>query len=232
MQGRGYLPYLPGSILEVEEALNWCKAIVGDSFPQHTSEIDDSFLCHELESILRETKLNQIRQQVIEIFSDIIAGYLIAPQEIWKRLTTFEIDYNAAIGMESYIDRWGTTSHRDFSRWHEINLSPTGHWLIEFRSSVDPTITFHTPYDKQKIISPANLSSLPLIRVEQAKFGREISNFEQQQYPLSKLLEILDCSVNDFPYNLDKYERQRNYSREWSEEESWEGDEDEFYEIC
>lgn len=231
--------YLPGSIPKVEEALNWCKTVVGDSasahaglrFPQHTSEIDDYFLCFELESTLRELELDKIRQQILKIFSDVIEGRINNPKDIWEQLIIFEIDYGTAIGMNSYIDRWGNTSQRDFGKWHEINLSPTGHWSIEFQSLSNPTITFHAPYNNQKILPPATLNNLPLIWVEQAKFGREISTWEQKQYPLLKLLEILGYSADDFPFNLDKCEPQRSYSytRDWSEEEDWDGDGDEVF---
>lgn len=210
--------YVPGSIPKVEEALNWCKSIVGDAFPKHRSEIDEDFVCFVLHDALREIALEEVRQEVLAVFKEVVEGRLTNPKKIWDKLTQFEIDYSDAIGMENYYTKWDEVCHRDFDKWHEINFSQTGHWLIEFQATTNPDITFHLPYNRrQKINELIDVAALTKIQSEQAKFGREISKFERKQYPIKKLIGIFGFSIEDFPYELKKYKKTAYYQNDYDE---------------
>ena len=197
--------YVPGSLPEVEQAISWAKKII--DLPSFLCELDDDFICYEFEPALQEIVLERVKKDVLEVFSQVITGNLFNPQEIWQALTNFEIDYSEAIGMESYTNfRYYETTHRNFGKWHEINLSPTGYYLVEFKSTFDSTITFHLPYNRIPR-SPIQVKrdELPKISTKQAKFGREINSGEKKRYPLEKLLAILELSPEDFPCELEKY---------------------------
>lgn len=135
--------------------------------------------------------------------------------------------------MGSYIDRWHNYGHKDFGKWHEINLSYTGYRLIEFQSTLDESITFHVPYDRRsKLKLDIDYDSLPTAESEE-NYGREISIQEQLDYPLVDLLQILGLSLEDFPYKLQKYHKV-NYGyrayRCWDDDDEWmiEDDEDDW----
>lgn len=208
--------YLPGSLSEIEEVLSWLESLV--DIPEHPCDIDEDFICIELEDSLREIVLDRVKKDVLKIFKDIVEGQLSDPKDIYNRLIEFDIDYQA-IGMASYTDfRNHLTVHRDFGKWHEINFSPTGYWLIEFQSTIEPTITLHVPYNRncQSQIK-INLEELPKIRSEQANFGREINAEEKKNYPIEGLLKILGLSRKDFPYELEKYQKPYAYD-DWDDD--------------
>ena len=217
--------YVPSSLAEVEKALAWCKEIVGDAFPAHPSEIDDFFITFELENQLREIALSEVTEQILAIFADVVEGRLKNPRDIWEKLTDFEIDYSTAIGMEPYLNfRCGETSQREFGKWHEINFSPTGYWLIELQSSLNPEIVFHIPFNRiNNLDISIDFDRIPKIQSAQTKFGREANKNEQTRYPIEKLVEILGSSVDDFPYELEKYSKP-NYSSHSFEDEGWDED--------
>lgn len=221
--------YLPGSIPEVESALNWAETLV--DLPEFTCDIDSNFICDELESILQEVILDRVREEVLTIFERVITGSLSNPEKIWDELIKFEIDYSEAIGMESYYDfRSHQNYHRDYSKWQEINLSPTGYWLVEFISIEDSTISFHVPYDRIKSTSniKINLDDLPKVTSIQANFGREINEEEKEKYPIDSLLNILGFSSEDFPFELEPYRRNNYYNFSNEDEEYWQEDEEDW----
>ncbi len=214
--------YVPGSLPEVESAISWCKSIVGDTFPKHLNEIDSNFLVDNLERDILKSALDEIRSEVLDIFREVLEGQLKDPEEIWDKLTDFDIDYSNAIGMEGYTNfRSYETSHREFGKWHEINFSPTGYWLIEFQSFVNPEITFHVPYDNlHKLNIKLDVGMLPQTYSTQSSFGREITVEEQRKYPLKKLLQILGWSADDFSFGLKEYSRARfSYSSDEDDDE-------------
>lgn len=198
--------YVPGAIAEIENALAWVRSLVAID---HPSNIDEDFVYVELQEALQEVVLKRIEREILEIFEKTIAGSYASPKDVYQALTSYEIDYESALDMSNYYDyRNHFTTHRDFSKWHEINFSPTGFWLIEFQSLIEPSITFHVPYNRKIAI---DRDRLPKIESTQAKFGREINRQEKKLYPIEDLLKILDLSLEDFPYEFEKYERHTNY---------------------
>lgn len=230
--------YVPGSIEAVESAIAWAKEIYGDRFPTEYHKIDDDFICCELDSAICELELDAMREQAIEIFQQVINGDLVEPKLIWDKLTDINLDYQNAIGMKCHFDRrnWDRYSHADYGEWHKINLSPTGHWLLEFQSTEIADITFHVPYDRIPSLKLGfNVDIMPRVEAEN-KMGREISIQEQNDYPLPELLAILGSSASDFPHGLQNYSevnyRYRPYKC-WDDHEDWitEDDEDELFEV-
>ena len=218
--------YLPGSILEVESVLNWAKSFC--QLPEHYCDIDEDFICFSLEELLSQTILERIKKEVLQIFEKVLDRSLSNPKKIWEELTKFEIEYSEALGMNSYTNfRYHETYHRDFGNWHEINLSLTGYWLIEFQSTMNPNITFHVPFNHyHKSPITLSLDKLPRINSDQSKFGREINNQEKKQYPIEELLKILGLSLEDFPFKLQKYEKQSFYHND-DDWDDW--DQEDFY---
>ncbi len=217
--------YLPGSIPEVESAISFARSIAGDKFPESYSQIDDEFI-FELETFLENTALHEAKEEVLKVFVDIVENRLTNPIDIWRNLISFEIDYSDAIGMNSYIDNWGSISHAQFGKWHETNLSPKGYWLVKFQSLTNLDIIFHIPYEQCQKLNLINIknNTLPKVEVGQVSFGREINSSEQKNYPIAELVEILGVSQEDFPYSLQRFEKAyRNHHHSW---ENYEIDED------
>ena len=220
--------YVPGSIPEIEKALDWARTII-DLPP--TWEIDEDFVCHNLDEELNRLVLERIiSQDILPIFQQVVEGKLTNPQKIYDLLTEYPINYEA-IGIENHYNfRYHQTSHRYFGKWHEINLSPTGLWLVEFQSTIDPTITFHQPYNKFVTIAIKDnkLKDAPRISSNREKYGRAIGSEEAEQYPIEKLLEILGYSVSDFPCELEPYSSPTLYRffSDWKEDEDedWDWD--------
>jgi len=196
--------YVPGSIAEIEEALNWAQTFV--SLPE-IWEINDDFVCIELDFNLEELKLKELVTKVLEIFQDIVDKKLTEPQEIYDKLTNYPLNYENAIGMNNYYDfRNKIESHYDFGKWHEINFSPTGYWLVEFKSTINPGITFHSPYNKVQSACSEPLN-VPVENSSQAKYGREITGKERVNYPIRELIKLLGYSIYNFPWELERYSK-------------------------
>ncbi|MEC4885655.1 MAG: hypothetical protein SAL70_30720 [Scytonema sp. PMC 1070.18] len=212
--------YIPGSIQEIEDAINWAKNILGEVPDYH--DLSEDFVYHTLDSALREMELEKTKVLVLNVFQQVIKGEIIDPKHIYSELTKYAISYET-LGMNDFTDRWGNTDHADFSKWHEINLSRTGYWLIEFQSLVDSTITFHVPYDRRNsLLMKFDWNSLPIIDGDRECYGREITITEQQDYPLTELVRILDVEPEDFPHQLEKYSKYRcgyRFYQHWDEED-------------
>lgn len=183
-------------------------------------------LCFELEPALADEALEALRQQAIAIFKQVVSCELKDPRIIWDRLIDLRLDYEAAIGMSSHTNyRFHKTSHQDFSKWHEIEFSQTGYWLVEFKSVENPSITFHCPYDR--FVQFFGKSILALVQVdssEQISYGREANIQEQKQYPIEQLVKILGKGADDFPYGLQKYSKSRYVYRAyqcWDDNQDW-----------
>lgn len=224
--------YVPGSIAVVESAIEWAKQKYGDGFPSEYYKIDDSFICCDFEKVILEGELDNMREYALEIFQQVVDGKITDPHTIWDRLTDLGLDYESAIGMRCFRDRrnWGQVAHAEYGTWHEINLSPTGYWLVEFQSIEIPEITFHVPYKRVLDLKmPVHLNSLPQIE-DDSKMGREISPEEREAYPLGKVIEILGVSVGDFPYQLRRYYRRaqfRHFDYMDDDDDDWDNDWDE-----
>lgn len=189
---------------DIEAALDWARETLNQPNLK-VSDITDDMEC-TLEHNVAEEALEKMRFEAVEIFKKVVNGELNDPLEIYNQLTNLDLDYAYAIDMNSYSDHYGNTTHSNFSRWHEINFSPTGHWLIEFESKVDSIITFHIPYDRAeslKLIPP----NLPKEESKQDTFGRPITCSEQKEYPISQLLKMLGKKPEDFPHGLQKHKR-------------------------
>jgi hypothetical protein len=212
----------------LEAAISWAKEALGKP-DLGIADIDDCLVNCDLEDIVSEEALQVWREDAISIFERVLSGDLASPREIYDCLTALPLDYSDAIGMNYSRDLWGNIVHRDFSKWHQINLSLTGRWLVEFQSNIDSSVIFHVPYDRAKSVYP-NLSDLPSEFSEQEKFGREISISEQKDYPIVELLKILGRNANDFPYKLENYSK---FSYGCTSDIGWGDEEDyttEFYE--
>lgn len=139
--------YIPRSVPEIESALSWAKSVT-EVLPDY-SELSDEYVDFDLSNALRDADLEATIKKVLAIFQRIVNRELATPEEIYEQLTQYQVDHENAIGMSSSLDRWNNYSHKDFSKWHEINLSHTGYWLVEFQNIIDEPITFHVPYDRR-----------------------------------------------------------------------------------
>ncbi len=232
--------YVAGSDKSVEDAFQWLKSYAEErlSLPECITELDDFFICCELENELAEDSLDEMRTEALKIFESVLNGSLSDPYKIWDKLTELELDYYDALGMTSYTNyRYHQTRQKDFSKWHEINFSRTGFWLVEFQSAENEAITFHMPYDQAvKIFSESMLSNLPTDETDQIGYGREITVNEQRDYPISDLVKILGMTEDDFPHGLRNYNK-ANYGykadRYYDDDQDWitEFDEDDWAEV-
>lgn len=200
----GFDNYVPGSLPEVDKAIAWAESILSKTF-SHPSEISVETI-EQIEENLRDSYLQAIKESVLDIFKRVISGELTDAKEIWKELTAFEVDYSDVIGMYQSSDIYNRIQpSNQFGRWHEINLSPTGYWLVELQSTFNSSITFHIPFDRyHKLKLNIDLGSLPKIQSSDLSFGRSISPEEANQYPLKKLLKILGSKPTDFPCRLEE----------------------------
>jgi hypothetical protein len=219
--------YQIGMNPEVDEAIAWMK-----SFALETGfAIDDDFKCWDsrvtdfIEDYYREVDKEETIELVLEIMRSALDGKLTA-KEVWDGLTDFEIDYESAIGMRcEYKRHYNEEKHRDFGKWHEINLSMSGYWLVEFQSTIDTTLVFHLPYENvllKKCFALANLNQLPVEHSLQEHYGREISSEERAHYPLLPLLSVFGYDESDFPYELARYVSNRHYyydNHDWDEDD-------------
>jgi hypothetical protein len=212
--------YIPGSIEEIEDAIRWARTRVGKVPDYH--DLSEDFVYCTLEPALREMELERTKILVLNVFKKVIKGEIIDPQSICSELTKYAISYEA-LGMNDFTDRWGNTEHGEFSKWHEINLSVTGYWLIEFQSLEDSSITFHVPYDRRNsLLINFDRKSLPVIDSDRECYGREISVQEQLDYPLAELVRILGMEPEDFPYELKQYSKSRcgyRFYQNWYDED-------------
>jgi|GEM_PF-2915031 len=205
--------YQIGMDEEVDTAIIWMK-----NFAVEIGEIIDAdYKCWNsciptlVEDHYRQVSHQKATATAIEVMREALFGRLTAKQ-IWDKLSDLRIDYENAIGMKCrYNFQIKSQQHRGFSKWHEINLSLSGYWLVEFQSTVDSTVIFHVPYDRVSIISAVEVNQLPVVHSEQEHYGCEISEEEQNNYPLLSLLSILGYTEYDFPRGLKKYVPRQHY---------------------
>ena len=182
-------------------------------------------ICIELDQKILEINLDWQRKEVLSIFQQVLSGELEDPRIIYAKLTAYELDYDEAIGMRSWRNRFHEWSHGDFGAWHQINLSLTGHWLIEFQATENPEIIFHSPYDRRKGLNfDFDWDKLSCKDSDQANFGRAATEEEQEQYPIEELVRIFGMSALDFPYGLSEYEPPVRPQEDWHDREDEESD--------
>lgn len=215
--------YVPGSIPEIEKALIWAEQFVYN-MPEY-DELSDNFIV-DLQYKIKDYILGKHQKLALDIFQQVVDGELYNSKEIYSALTKLNIDYFSSIGMKSYKNRNRNYRHADYSRWHQINFSATGYWLVEFQSLLEPSITFHIPYDACKQLDfKLNHEVLPTVESSEETYGRQVSKIEQENYPITKLVKLLGYEVSDFPYKLQKYSKPYSYHAHsfWDDE-----DEDEY----
>ena len=188
--------YVPGSIPEVESLLAWAMSIGGEV--DDYKEINDEYMTVNFDWSLAEIIMERIKPDIFRLFQDFIDGKFNNATEFYNALTEFPVDFDEAIGTRTWFS-YGRSEHGRFGKWHEINLSKTGYWLIEFQSTNNPEITFHSPYNKE---FDFDKTVLPRETSDQANFGREIDSDEMELYPIKDLIRILGYSVGRFPYDL------------------------------
>ena len=211
--------YIPGSIQQVEDAITWAREYC--EVPDDYTNIDDDFICFDLEVAIRDCHLEKQINFALGIFELVSRGELKNPKDIWMLLTNIDLDFEEAIGMRCFTDYRNNyeNRHADYNMWHQINLSITGYHLIEFQSQEIPEIIFHAPYDRVATWDvPILINLLPQVE-DCSKMGREIRSEEKEVYPLADLLPYFGLSVFDFPYSLET----RNYS---SNRDYYGGDDD------
>ena len=163
----------------------------------------------------------EYREKALEVFQQILNDEIKDPESIYEALTELPIDYSC-IGIDNTYERYSHgTVHKNFSKWHEINLSTTGLWLIEFECLQQPEITFHLPYNDNK--DKFSIKRVPHEFSSVENFGRVVSGSEQKAYPIKELVKIIGYEASDFPYELEEYQRPVRYYRNWNH---WEDDED------
>ncbi|AFZ11565.1 hypothetical protein Cri9333_0622 [Crinalium epipsammum PCC 9333] len=194
--------YVPGSIQQVEEAIAWARELC--EVPNDYADINDDFVCFDLEPAIRDRYLENQVECALSIFQQVLSGELKDPKEIWDLLTALDLDYDETLGMRCFTDyRNYENRHADYNTWHNINLSVTGYWLIEFQSQEIPEIVFHVPYDRVATWDEViDIDSLPKVE-DESQMGREISEQEKIIYPLSELLPYFGLSTSDFPRRLE-----------------------------
>ncbi len=207
--------YQIGMDEEVDAAIIWMQ-----NFAMEIKEsIDEDYKCWDscipnlIEDHYRQISHQETIAAALDVMRCALSGRLTA-QEVWEKLSDLRIDYENAIGMKCrYNFRSKSQHHRGYSKWHEINLSLSGYWLVEFQSTIDPTVIFHVPYDRFFSIPAVEVNKLPLEHSEQEHCGCEISEEEQNDYPLLSLLLILGYTEYDFPHGLKKYLPRQHYYR-------------------
>jgi hypothetical protein len=219
--------YQIGELPEIEAAIEWVKTFNPD-FNIH--DLDEDYIYSTLEDIIASEAFEEYREKALQLFEKILNDEIKDAESIYEALTELPIDYSC-IGIDNKYERYShNTVHKDFSKWHEINLSPTGLWLIEFKCVEQPEITFHLPYNdnKQKFA----IARVPHEFSSVENFGRAITTEEQELYPIKELVKILGYEDSDFPYELKEYQQPIRYYRNWhhwedeNENEDWEEDED------
>ncbi|MBW4507923.1 MAG: hypothetical protein KME64_15620 [Scytonematopsis contorta HA4267-MV1] len=188
--------YEYGTVSEVDLAIDWVKSF-NKKF--QIQKLNENFLC-KLEDKISDNVFAFYKEQALLIFQKILRGNkgFRTPKDIYNALTSLPIDYGY-LGMELTYD--------DFCKWHEVNLSHTGFWLIEFKSTLHPEILFHIPYDQNK---EKFTLEVPHEKSNIENYVREVSDEQQKLYPIEKLVELLGYTSDDFPYKLQHYQR-RSY---------------------
>ena len=184
------------SLPKVEAALEWARTATGKS-DLALEDVDTA----ELEELIKAEVLSVSRAIALEAFQGVLDGRFKSGEEVYEALTGHDLDYEV-LGMRTYRER-GTYAyeHGRFSQWHSSNLSLTGYWLVECKSTVDDSLCFHIPYDRALELG-FNVEGLPQQPSEQETFGRMISPEEQREYPIRELLKLLGVSAEDFPHQL------------------------------
>ena len=204
--------YTPGSITEIEDAINWVRQLSDDAGLDFPSEYCD--ICDWIEDnidSLHEAICDQYRAEnktaVLEIMRRVLNGDIQNPEQVWQELTAYAFTFEYSIDMPPFIDyrNYGKEYYKEFTNWHKINLSLTGYWLVEFQCVDIPDIVFHLPFDRvSEAVIPIALDSLPKVK-DSSSMGREISKEESRKYPLLELLALLGFSASDFPYELEPF---------------------------
>jgi hypothetical protein len=185
---------------ELDDALSWARTVLNNPRLE-LGAINDSLIDSELEKYIADDALDYLRIEALKIFQNVLDRQLTKASEIYDRLTELPLDYGA-IGMNTYSNfQSRQIVHAQFSTWHRINLDLTGYWLIEFESKIDPSIKFQIPY-ANALAMGFDLDSLPDKDASQDSFEPDITLAEQQQYPIAKLLKILDVTTDYFSQGL------------------------------
>ncbi|MGB3208298.1 MAG: hypothetical protein WBB28_25215 [Crinalium sp.] len=231
--------YVRGSIQQVEEAIAWARELC--EVPDDYADINDDFICFDLEPAIRDRYLENQTELALSIFEQVLSGELKDPYEIWDLLTDLDLDYDEAIGMRCFTNYRHNyeNRHADYNIWHQINFSLTGYWLVEFQSQEIPEIVFHVPYDRVATWdAPTLINLLPQVE-DTSKMGREISDQEKVIYPLSEILPYFELTISDFPYHLEAkveeysfsgYSRRNSYSDAYIDDDDFDNDDfNEYY---
>lgn len=218
--------YIIGELSEVEAAIEWVKTF---DLEFNINNLNEDYVYSTLEDMIASEVFEEYRKKALELFQQILNGEIKDPESIYEALTELPIDYSC-IGIDNTYQRYSHgTVHKDFSKWHEINFSATGLWLIEFESVQQPEITFHLPYNDNK--DKFSIKRVPHEFSSVDNFGRAVSGSEQKAYPIKELVKIIGYEASDFPYELEEYQRPVRYYRNWNhwededEDEDWEDDE-------
>jgi len=205
---KSFEQYVPGSIQAVDDAIAWASQKYGEGFPEHYA-IDEDFYFYDFEVVCSDQYLQSIVEKALAIFNKIVDGELTNSQEIWDQLKILNLDYSA-IGIRPSLDRWDYWYYEPFGKWHEINLSPKGYWLVEFEHAEIPGICLHIPYQCAVDSNTLLLVNLLPHISDDSSMGRPISSEEQLAYPLEALVGILGYSKEDFPHQLRSYAQTRH----------------------
>ena len=215
--------YVPGSIQQVESAINWAREFC--AVPDEYSKIDEDFIYCDLEEAIRDHHLKNEIESALFIFKQVLSGELKDSKEIWAKLADLDLDFQEAIGMPCFTDHRNNYKkyHADYNMWHQVNFSITGYWLVEFQSQEIPEIVFHVPYDRVSTWNAViDINSLPLAE-DNSQIDREISEQEKIIYPLSEILPYFGLAASNFPcklktkveeYSFSRYSRRDFYSAE------------------
>ncbi len=203
--------YQIGMDEEVDAAITWMKNFapeIGETIDEDYN-LWDSEIPSLIEVCYRQISHKETIATALNVMREALSGKFTT-KELWDKLSDLRIDYENAIGMKcNYNFRSRSQQHRGYSKWHEINFSLSGYWLVEFQSTVDPTVMFHVPYDRVSV----EVNKLPVVQSDQEQYGCEISEEEQNNYPLLSLLSILGYTEYDFPHDLKKYVPRQHYYR-------------------
>lgn len=186
-------------IPEVVKALKWARSLLNQ--PELSISDIDIDLVSEIEQAIIKEDLESLNNQAYIIFQQTINGHL-APIEVYERLTALNLDYSETLGLKCRQDRFGNNHVLDFGSKHELNLSLTGLWLVEYQSVLFPEIFWYSRYD---CVPKPQIAHLAQIEIDQDELIQELSIQEQQTYPIANLMQILHISIDDFPRKLKKY---------------------------
>jgi hypothetical protein len=220
--------YVSGTIPVVDEALDYARKAILCEPDESPSSIASR--CFEVEHAICDLLLANEIESLIHTCKRILSGKLQTSEAIYDELIEHELDFSETLGLNTYTDSWGNTTHARFGKWHETNLDPKGLWLVEFQSQIDRTCTFHMPYN-EAIRHGIKVSTLPVHKSDVSNYGRAVTAEEQALYPIELLLSMFDLSPTDFSYGLRKYEKptRQIYFDSFNEDEDDDDDILDFY---